>query len=480
MDRAYNAYGVVDEEPDLDHARLLQLISTGVSRARREDRPILVSHTERVALADALPFFAAGRSLDQPAFFWEHGAEGFSIAGVGAAYRIESTGHERFTRSAQDWQRLLEHAVVDGLDTQPGSGPTLLGGFAFDPQHTADPTWHGFGHGSLVLPTLQLTTNARASSLTCNIVVEPWSEPETLAESILDLANSIAAMPRARMDVSKRPAQVADLLAADTWKSLVRNATGAIQRGEFEKVVLARAVRVVAPEVFDLTRILDELRGAYANAYVFAVTRGESCFIGATPERLVGVRSGVVRASALAGTAARGETAAEDEALGQQLLASPKDRHEHAVVVEMLRAAFAELCVDLYAPPAPTLWRLSNVQHLYTPVTGRLRPQHSLLDLVARLHPTPAVGGLPREGALDYIRAHEQLDRGWYAAPVGWLDARGEGDFAVALRSGILHGREASLFAGCGIVAESDPEREYAETCLKLRPMSRALGIEQA
>lgn len=480
MHQAYKAYGVVDEEPALDHARLFQLISTGASRARRENRPILVSHTERVALADALPFFVAGRALDLPAFFWEQSAEGFALAGVGAAYRIESTGAERFTRSAQEWRRLLDHAVIDGLDTQPGSGPTLLGGFAFDLQHPSEPTWRGFSPGSLLLPTLQLTTNARSSSLTCNVVVEPGSDPETLAEGIIELANSIAAMPHARMDSSKRPAQVEDLLAADTWKSLVRSATDAIWRGEFEKVVLARAVRVFASEPFDLSRILDELRRTYANAYVFAITRGESCFVGATPERLVGVRSGVVRASALAGTAPRGETPAEDELLGQQLLASPKDRHEHAVVVEMLRTAFAEMCVDLHAPPVPNLWRLSNVQHLYTPITGRLRPHYSLLDLVARLHPTPAVGGLPREAALDYIREHEQLDRGWYAAPVGWLDARGEGDFAVALRSGILHGREASLFAGCGIVAESNPEREYAETCLKLRPMSRALGFEQA
>jgi isochorismate synthase EntC len=145
----------------------------------------------------------------------------------------------------------------------------------------------------------------------------------------------------------------------------------------------------------------------------------------------------------------------------------------------MLRKAFAELCVDTYAPAAPRLVKLSNLQHLYTPVSGRLRPPYTLLDLVARLHPTPAVGGLPSTTTLEYLRANEGLDRGWYAAPVGWLDARGEGDFAVALRSGLIRDDRAVLFAGVGIVQDSLPDDEYAETNLKFRPILGALGVEQ-
>jgi isochorismate synthase len=181
---------------------------------------------------------------------------------------------------------------------------------------------------------------------------------------------------------------------------------------------------------------------------------------------------------ALAGTSARGATPAEDERLGQALLASPKERTEHAVVVRALRAALAEQCTDVTAPGTPRLFRVRNVQHLLTPLSGRLRPGRGALDLVTALHPTPAVGGAPRATALDLIRRWEGLDRGWYAGPVGWVDRHGQGEFAVAIRSALLRGPEASLYAGCGIVADSDPEAEFSESVLKLRPMLAALGVE--
>ena len=178
----------------------------------------------------------------------------------------------------------------------------------------------------------------------------------------------------------------------------------------------------------------------------------------------------------LAGSIRRGKTPAEDARLGQTLLDSAKDRAEHAVVVRALGEALGETCDRLQVSDTPSLLKLGHIQHLCTPITGHLANGHTLLDLVERLHPTPAVGGRPREAALRLIRACEGLDRGWYAGPVGWLDAQGEGEFAVALRSALLHGNTATLFAGCGIVADSDPEREYAESRLKLKPMLTALS----
>jgi isochorismate synthase len=267
---------------------------------------------------------------------------------------------------------------------------------------------------------------------------------------------------------------------ASDWKRLIADTVWDIEHGKFEKVALARSLQVRVEHPIDIGRVLGRLRGAYPTASIFAFAHDDVCLLGATPERLVGVRSGIVRASGLAGTARRGTTAGEDALLGRQLLESSKDRHEHAVVVDMLRAAFAELCVDTHAPAEPRLVKLNNVQHLYTPVTGRLRAPFTLLDLIDRLHPTPAVGGLPRAAALDHIRLREGLDRGWYAAPIGWLDARGEGDFAVALRCGVVQGKQALIFAGAGIVQDSDPDEEYAETWLKFQPMLGALGGEAA
>jgi isochorismate synthase len=221
--------------------------------------------------------------------------------------------------------------------------------------------------------------------------------------------------------------------------------------------------------------VLERLRADYPGCFVFGVGRGQRCFLGASPERLVRLREGTVWATCLAGSIARGTTTEEDEHLGTALLASAKDRAEHAIVVRALCDALVGAGVELAPVGPPGLMKVRNVQHLCTPVAGRVGAGRTILELVERLHPTPAVGGFPREAALRLIREREGMDRGWYAGPVGWMDASGDGEFTVAIRSALLRGPEASLFAGCGIVAGSDPEREYAESCLKLRPILSAL-----
>jgi isochorismate synthase len=172
----------------------------------------------------------------------------------------------------------------------------------------------------------------------------------------------------------------------------------------------------------------------------------------------------------------RGATPEEDARIGEELMNSSKNRHEHAVVVDTIKSALGAVCDKVQAAEAPGLLKLANVQHLYTPITGQLQANHSILELVEQLHPTPAVGGLPNKSALEAIREREQLDRGWYAAPVGWLDAKGDGEFVVALRSALLRGNKAVLFVGCGIMGDSDPATEYQESCLKAKVMLSALS----
>lgn len=260
------------------------------------------------------------------------------------------------------------------------------------------------------------------------------------------------------------------------WQASVAEAADAVRRGEFAKVVLARAERLEAEAPFDVAAALGRLRAAYPTCYVFAVARDDAVFLGATPERLVRLQGGEVRATCLAGSTPRGATREEDAALGAGLLASAKDRLEHAIVVEALRDALDGLCDEFEMPDEPTLLSVRNVHHLYTPIVARPRDGVTLLDLIERAHPTPAVGGAPRDVALRFIREREGLDRGWYAGPVGWVGVDGGGEFAVALRSALVRGAEATLFAGCGIVADSDPATEYAESMVKLRPMLGALG----
>jgi isochorismate synthase len=264
---------------------------------------------------------------------------------------------------------------------------------------------------------------------------------------------------------------------AATWRGTVARAVAAIRGGALEKVVLAREVRARADEPFDVTAVVRRLRAAYPSCRVFAVWRGDRAFVGATPERLVRLDGRRVAADVLAGSIGRGATPTEDARQGERLRASAKDRAEHAVVRRALREGLAELCDDVTGPEEPALLSVSNVHHLHTPLEARLREGRTLLELVARLHPTPAVGGAPRAAALAFLREHEEVDRGWYAGPVGWLGHDGGGEFAVALRSALVHGAEATLYAGCGVMADSDPAGEYAETALKLRPMQAALAL---
>jgi isochorismate synthase len=220
---------------------------------------------------------------------------------------------------------------------------------------------------------------------------------------------------------------------------------------------------------------------------------GAGALIAATPERLIRRDGELVQCDALAGTYSIhpgsfppgkpeiDDTAAVRDRLiaeaGAALIASQKERREHALVVEAIRAALAD-CADVDAPAAPDFRVLRHVVHLLTPFRARLRTPRHVLELAARLHPTPAVGGTPRELAADWIRTREPVARGWYAAPVGWFDLDGNGELAIAIRSGVLAGNRAHLWAGAGIVAGSDPDRELAETEIKLRAMLGALGIE--
>ena len=271
--------------------------------------------------------------------------------------------------------------------------------------------------------------------------------------------------------IGERPDRVA-------WERLVGLFAGAVGRGRLDKVVLARRVDVRSSIEIDVENALRRLAAGAPEGTIYAFVRDGRTFLGATPERLVRTAGRDFETVAIAGSAPRGATAAEDAALAAALVASEKEREEHAVVVEMLRESLAPLAETLEVGATPGILPLRHVQHLVTPVRGRLRDQAGLLGLAERLHPTPAVGGEPRDLALEMIAEHEGIERGWYAGPIGWLGADGDGELMVALRCGLVAGRDAALFAGCGIVADSDPSREWEESRMKLRPVASALGRE--
>jgi len=468
---------IIDTAITIPEHRLHARLAAGLRQAQRTGRPALVSTVLRAPQCDPLDFFARGASLADERFFWSNPGAEYAIAGVDAAWTLVVTGGGRFADATAAWSALCADALIDDPFGVPGAGPLLMGGFSFDPLRPATPLWEGYPDGLLVLPRYVLTSADGAAWLTLNAVIEPdstfYAEAE-LVSRIYDLfdGDPLAAMlaPAGRIRRSE------DVMPAEQWQAIVGQVEQNLRRGELGKVVLARQVHVEGQDLFDPAVVLARLRADYADCFIFAVARSDRCFLGASPERLVRLRDGAVRATCLAGSIARGATPEQDQRLGAELMASAKDRAEHEFVVRAICDALADVCGEQLSAGPLSLMKLRNVQHLFTPIVGRVAGGRGILDLVARLHPTPAMGGVPREPALEIIRRFEDMARGWYAAPVGWMDARGEGEFAVAIRSALLHGAEASLFAGCGIVAGSDPDREYAESCLKLRPMLAALG----
>jgi isochorismate synthase len=457
-------------------------LETALDQARRCGAPVLVSASEPLPWRDPLAFFAGSSPAAHDRVYWEAPNGELILVGIGAARTLTGAGAARFTTIAAVWRDLLAHAHCQAppadLAGLPGVGPTLLGGFAFDPERPGTAAWTGYPDGLMILPRFLLTCAAGRTVLTACVVVEAGMDVAVEAARLEQERACLLATPD-RVDAAPaaRPAlDVADILPAGDWQAAVAGVVADIQAGALEKVVLAREVAVTAETALDPVVTLRRLRAGYPDCYVFAVARGPRCFLGATPERLVRLADGTVHATCLAGTTRRGADAATDAQLGADLLASAKNQEEHAVVRRMLAEALGAVCSDVAVPAAPALLRLRNVQHLYTPIRGRLRNGTSLLELVARLHPTPAVGGFPRPAALARIRACEGMDRGWYAGPVGWLDARGDGEFAVALRSALVDGPTARAFAGCGIMGDSRPDDEYAETQVKLQAVLSALG----
>jgi isochorismate synthase len=455
----------------------VELVHEASSRARRLGRPVLASWTRPCLAHDPISFYAQASRADERVL-WLRPASGEALVGSGAARTLIGTGADRFQQVDAAWRELSAEALVDDPSGSSLGGPLLLGGFSFDPLRRGSSAWAGFPDARLVLPERMLVMRDGAVWLTTNVVVEPDQRP-TL------------------MQTTQQPVTDQQPMAPGAWKSLVDCVARGIRGGQLgvDKVVLARAVKVQQPVPTDPVAALRCLADAYPSCTIFAVgqagvtgpghpcdpaapTPSEATFLGATPERLIVLHAGTASTMALAGSISRGATPLEDEQLAQQLLRDPKERAEHDVVVAALCEGLAEVCTRAIAHAQPRVERLANVQHLLTPIRGQVPEGRTVLNLVERLHPTPAVGGYPTARALELIRNCESLDRGWYAGPIGWVNARGEGEFVVAIRSALVRGNSATLFAGCGIVADSVPSNELAESEWKLRPMLAALGAE--
>ncbi|MFT9487867.1 isochorismate synthase MenF [Tepidibacillus infernus] len=455
-------------------------IYDGIKNSQQTGRAFIISYVKKIEPIDPLHFFRNGAELFfGQRLFWSDPSGEMSIVGVGNIYVIEAEKEMRFQTVKEKWTKLLDQIILndESEGSVIGTGPLLLGGFSFDPYKPKSSLWQEFKDGMMFLPAFMLTHLRGDSWLTINLQVAENDDPEQTAMKLENELNTLLKEKEESLDCEKDQSYKTMIqeVEPESWIHSVRKATHQIQQGRLEKVVLARELQLQATDTILAEDILYRLREQQPASYIFAIENGEKCFIGASPERLVKKEGNQLLTTCLAGTIRRGKTIEQDVELGQQLLHDRKNRYEHDLVVQMIRSAMEEGCSKVVTPSEPILYKLKDVQHLYTPIVG-YSDSTSILDMVERLHPTPALGGYPREQAMELIRKEEILDRGWYGAPVGWLDRQGNGEFVVAIRSGMIYHHLASLFAGCGIVEDSIAESEYEETMIKFKPMLTAIG----
>ncbi|WP_246277117.1 isochorismate synthase [Neobacillus endophyticus] len=448
-----------------------------VQRAKELGRPVLLSEVHKVDVVNPLSFFEQGkkRYLGER-FFWKDPKDETVLVGLGIVHQIQTDQNDsRIYHVEQKWKTLLKDSLVFNPYTESGTGLLLFGGFSFDPLKEKTELWSKFADALFYLPKFLLSIIHGQTYLTTNLICTA-NDDESLLYKISEERKKL--VDAIQENIQEQPLNLLETkeVSPKKWKESVSAVVKELTNGPLKKVVLARELRLIFSNPVETENVLKNLNHQQHESFIFAFESKGDCFIGASPERLIKKQGNEVFSTCLAGSIPRGTTAKEDQTLGHVLLNDQKNLIEHQYVVEMIKEALTGACDEVIIPEKPQLMKIRDIQHLYTPVIGKCDLDTSLLRLVERLHPTPALGGLPKEEAIEKIRQVEDLDRGFYAAPIGWLDYGNNGEFAVAIRSGLIQGKEASLFAGCGVVADSDPESEFQETGLKFRPMLRALG----
>jgi menaquinone-specific isochorismate synthase len=451
----------------LDAGPLLSQFESALSRAQGGR---LVSATVELDEAVDPTAIAAGSRLATDRWFcWEQPDRGFALSGIGTAAEVVSRGADRFSDLAAGCSRVVHDRVAEEPTGLPaGAGPVWSTALAFASDGGSAPIWSSLPPALAVLPEVAIARSEGRSFLTVCAVPASDASPEQVLQSVSGRLASLR--PAALTPADPHPSAASSISGRhppERYEQIVATAVERIRGGEVDKVVLARELTVESPAAIDPASQLGAMRNLFPSCFCFCFGSPEASFIGASPELLVR-RSGAVAATvALAGTTGRSADPAVDDHLGEAMMRSPKVRDEHGIVVRRIERTLRPHSVWVHAEDEPSVIKVGNLQHLATPIRAQLAESNSAIELAGYLHPTPAVGGEPREPALALIDELEGIDRGWYTGPMGWMDVAEDGEFCVGLRSALLRDREAHLFAGCGIVADSDPAAELQESELK-------------
>lgn len=469
------------------YERLAKRCDDALQKSRRRGKPVLAGVSVAVSPAiDSLARMTAARQPETPwSYFAQRSHGNRCVATLGEVAVVEASGPRRFAEVTRSCAEVLEGGLMDDPsdrpDAPPGAGVIWTGGFAFFDDAALGDAWGKLPAARFSVPAISIASNSDSACLSVNVRVTPDDDISYLmagVDRLLEQLDKDRNHPLGPLDLSSRDASevaigadkaVAQSSAAPAhYERAVADALQMIQRGDLEKVVLAREVVLRREKPVDLFAVLSQLRLQFPECTVFALGDDERVFIGATPELLIRREGRRASTLALAGSARRGADEQTDAHLGDALLAAEKDNREHDLVVKRIERTLGRLSAWIAVGENPELVKMRNIQHLATPIRAQLTEPRPVIELAGLLHPTPAVGGEPWPRAASAIRSLEGFNRGWYTGGVGWMDMLEDGEIHVALRSALIEGDRARLFAGAGIVAGSDPATELAETETKL------------
>lgn len=465
------------------YARLAERVDDALTKARERGRGVVAAVTVALpAGIDPFAHVAAARKFGEPwSAFAQPARDDLVVATLGDATSIGGAGADRFSALAHASGAALEAAEVDDLfddpDAPPGSGVIWTGGFGFYDGNPWGDLWRSFESSEFVLPRVSIARSGGdnpAARMTLAVYAQPDDEAKTLLATVEEIVD------RLRLEDEPKPltapsadddAVVSSIAPPEHYEQAVAQATAAINAGEAEKIVLAREVGLRRRDPINPFAAFTALCERFPECTSFAIGFGEQTFIGSSPELLIRREGRRASTMSLAGSIRRGEDEATDRHLGEQLLASEKDNREHEIVVRQIERTLGRISAWVASGEEPELVKVKNIQHLATPIRAQLTEPRPVIELAGLLHPTPAVGGEPWPGVSAKIKELEAFDRGWYTGGVGWMDLLEDGEFHVALRSALIDGNQARLFVGAGIVGDSDPASELAETETKLQAL---------
>ncbi|MHA2172331.1 MAG: isochorismate synthase, partial [Candidatus Kariarchaeaceae archaeon] len=390
--------------------------------------------------------------------------------------QITHTGEERFKKVSSEIKQVFDSMVVNQIAVNQEHGPRFVGGFSFSGTRHLPDIWSPFAATNVFLPKVQLYQIDGKIWITINIIANSVSSFEAEIEDIKMILKIYKTLDTSEKQFSNTIIQSTLPVSLEEWNGKIKLAKKRIGENQIQKVVLSRIRRIECNEPINHSRIITNLKDAYPNCIIFFIEPEIGhAFFGATPEILCDVFHSTISTVALAGSIRRSDDVDEDKKLGDELLSSTKDIEEHDYVRRQIQELLTPIVEDIKFDNHPSLLKLKSIQHLYTGIQATTRSPIGILPMIELLHPTPAVGGYPRATALEIINELEGDERGWYAAPVGWINHEGDGTFCVAIRSAVSNYKELWLYAGAGIVAKSIAEKEWEEIELKFQPILESM-----